>query len=158
MPHTSHRKKQQRSKRTEILDENGWTRVSTVNPTRRTTRSSLTRNAIERRADSHSVDYSISKPYDGATVEKVEQQYRNVEKKWLTSSSWVKLEDVLRNKIDSKVLQGIDVCTVLGTGSYCGHVDGWIERFDVSLYQLAAFKAMVDIIGERVRVPSMPVY
>lgn len=168
MPHTSHRKKQsQRNKRAEVQDESGWTRVTNTSTSQREPRAiplpnshihlhdgrtgGVTEEREEEEDDStteHRISTSIpeSTPYPGATLQKLERRYKELEKTWVTSRTWLELQDVLRNKIDGEILKEVDRCVVFGTGSFCGHIQGWIERFDTSILQLVAFVKVLECI------------
>jgi len=168
MPHTSRKKKPVRNKRVEVVDEDGWTRVTSSNvdhdgrrprPRPRPPLEDGWRNRSDAfksytlrfgvdEEDSCCQSWTVTpwEPEEGMTVEKLDQQYRAVEKKWLESESWKALKTALTSRVLSAE-NNIITCVVFGTGSLSGYRDGWIGRHQVAFFQVAAFKAVVDTIG-----------
>lgn len=129
----------------------GWSRVTTTNNAQRQPRPLPAQRDHEKlhgQLDSFDAGQILPSPAPtDKTIEQLEEQYRKIEKKWLDSQSYKEMERCVRDTIDLEVLKTVDTCVVFGTGSFCGYVRGWIERFEVSLYQLAAFISAVDLIG-----------
>jgi hypothetical protein len=57
------------------------------------------------------------------------------------------MEDALQKRVISSNTR-VDACVLFGSGTFTGLGQGWINRNHVAMYQLAAFKAVVDLIGE----------
>jgi hypothetical protein len=50
----------------------------------------------------------------------------------------------------------IDACVLFGSGTFTGLRDGWINRSHVAFCQLAAFKAVIDLLGKYIfPIPSV---
>ena len=82
------------------------------------------------------------------TDEKLMNRYNIIEGRWLSSHLCEDLTKAIKKNLegtDLKILSSI----LFGTGSMSGLRDGWIYRPDVALYQVAAFKTVVDTIGQR---------
>lgn len=142
MPHSSHKKKTPRPKRTETLDADGWTRVSsyhtTTNPSRNGEKEWLKWASDQSRLDPHRVA-------DGMTKEKLLERYNMIEKKWHASESCTRLCKTLHEAIRASST-AVESCICFGTGSMSGLRQDWIHRHDVALFQIAAFKTAVDTI------------
>ena len=134
MPHTSHKKRSPLQKRTETVDEDGWTRiVSHHDPQKYGKRAS-----DQTRIDPHRIA-------DGMTAEKLSERYNLIEKKWHTSESCKRLTKALHEAVQASSI-AVKSCICFGTGSMSGLRHDWIQRHDVALYQIAAFKTAVDTI------------
>lgn len=155
MPHTSRRRKADNSrKRREVLDDEGWTRVTTKS------RSSLAQETQAVIGGKYSPSrYPLREPVfpiaenlsksevpPGASLEGIKHRYHKVERLWLASDSYVELQTALRRYLETA--HKVENCTLFGTGSYCGLSQGWIERHEVALVQTAAFVSVVDLIGK----------
>ena len=148
MPHT---KPVSSPRKREVAGEDGWTRIISPQRKRKTPKPPAK-------------DFSVSAtPYDPIqidrttngmektrleqpiTVELVRARFEKNENIWLQSESWSALKDALLRSLEKT--RPIKRCIIFGSGSFCGHRENWIERFDVGLSQLAAFKAVVETIG-----------
>jgi hypothetical protein len=134
MPHTSRYKKPARQKRTQTVDEDGWTRVSSHHHNTR---------AKEPMLDRCMGPHPIA---DGMTEEKAMERYTVIEKKWLESESFEQLSKAVREAIKKTTVE-VKSCICFGTSSMTSARDGWIIRHDVAHYQVAAFKSVIDILG-----------
>lgn len=137
MPHTSHKKKKARSKRQEIVGDDGWTRITSTR--------SLAMPLLRR--SEWVMEVAVEEAPEGLTQADVLAKYTDVEKRWNASESWKSMEHTLKTRVigsDTK----IDACVLFGSGTFTGLREGWIDRAHVALYQLAAFKAVVDLVGK----------
>lgn len=155
MPHTSRRRKHGNDrKRTEVIDDEGWTRVTT----RSMAKMNPQNHTVPAREYSHSRD-SVTEPciglvrYPGkyelpstASVADITQRYEKVKRHWSLSDSFTALQAALSRHLESG--PNIETCTLFGAGSYCGLRSAWIERHEVALVQTAVFMSAVDLIGE----------
>jgi hypothetical protein len=136
MPHTSHKKKQARSKRQEVVGDDGWTRVmSNKSQTMAVVRPSWV------------MEVTVEGAPEGLTQPEILAKYMDMEKRWKASESWRSMENTLKTQAigsDTK----IDACVLFGSGTFTGLGQGWINRAHVAMCQLAAFKAVVDVIGK----------
>lgn len=172
MPHTSHKKKWQqhqnqqslpRNKRGEIKTDDGWTRIS------RSDKAVGSNTADKNRAQLHIYppddpnyqadqdegstkmifhSHPASIP-DGASLEKALSYYRACETTWKQSDSYVSLKETFDSRIDSKVLNAIDSCICFGLSSPTGILISGADRRNVSLYQLALFISVIDILTSK---------
>lgn len=148
MPHTQ---RITSPRKREVSGEDGWTRI--ISPQRkRKTQKPAAKNP--RTSDTYYDPIQLDRTTNGIektrleqplTTEHVSTRFEKNEKIWLQSESWSVLKDALQRSLEKT--QPIKRCIIFGSGSFCGHRDNWIERFDVGLSQLAAFKAVVDTIG-----------
>jgi len=150
MPHTSHKKKSTHNKRKEVVDENGWTEVTSL-PLRESP-PVRTRGGAQGANPLIHVDepFEESWPFEaGNTHAKLQEKYEKIEEKWLASHSWVVLKQTLKDRILPENPR-IDNCVVLGTGSPTGvrvTKTSVYHRHDVALFQIAIFKSIADVIG-----------
>jgi len=169
MPHTNKKKKPDRNKRKEVVDENGWTRVTSgpnpavPAPLRHMTLKPLDdvefepytlRSDLEDVPSCTAFPITPQKAAEDMTIGKLLSQYKLIESRWNKSESCMVLKDKLMTRVLNKKGK-IANCICFGTGTPSGLRDGWIQRHDVALYQIAAFKTVVDIIGRTsVSLPS----
>jgi hypothetical protein len=145
MPHTNKRKKKKTNsaKRIEVVDESGWTRI--------TTNAGLN-NLASRISDHdhHTADadglqhWSTEVPSD-ATLEKIVARFEQSRKLWQASESYKSLEMAIRKSLAES--NPMEDCILFGSGTFCGYNKNWIARHDVALVQTAAFVSAVDLIG-----------
>jgi hypothetical protein len=162
MPHTSHKKKKSTNKRQLILDEDGWTKVTSSPSVLKS--SGVTKNQPpydDQPVDAPRVRYT---QYDsretpvapGATLSKVQQRFEHLNERWSRSQAC----HSLRHEVEARVKhreelgQAIDNCIVFGTGTMCGVFAGWTERHDVALIQIAVFKTVADTISRLIILPQ----
>ncbi|KIX94992.1 uncharacterized protein Z520_09302 [Fonsecaea multimorphosa CBS 102226] len=166
MPHTSRKKKGHHSKRREIVDNDGWTRITSSSSTPLTIELDPTKSEPEQVpkgstcAPSLAMDLPVLPPpmpaAKGSTLETMRAQFARIEARWRETDLCKKLEEMLRYKI----LTGgcnISYCAVFGTGSFCGDAVHWIDRHESAYFQLAAFQTVVKSI-ERMQGHVLQVY
>jgi len=143
MPHTSRRKRNAPTKRVEVTDDDGWTRVTTTNQERRRP------IAVENSATLLQTQERGWKttPEKGATVEKLKQDYKRVQTQWTESDSCRALVSLMQEKVLLEDGEW-DRCLIFGSGSFCGLRQGWILRKHTSMCQLAVLQTMQSTIGK----------
>lgn len=166
MPHTSHKKKAIHKKRKEVVDDEGWTRVTsstdlalgvTQRPAAGDSDTSLPRSAgAQTDANPSETVARPMQPVRGTTVETMTAQYRKIETKWRESDMCRVLQDILRQSIAGG-RQEISHCVVFGSGSFCGDEIHWIDRHESAYYQIAAFKVVADTV-EQIQGRRPPCY
>lgn len=145
MPHTSHKKKHARIKRQEIVGDDGWTRVMSNKPL-----------SVTGALPSLDHQQPVEEAPEGLTESDVLARYIDIEKRWKASESWKTVEDTLKTRVIASDTR-IDACVLYGSGTFTGLAQGWINRTHVAMYQLAAFKAVVDLI-RKLSPASRPQY
>lgn len=157
MPHTSRKKKVAQNKRRQVVDEDGWTRVTTSGAS--STPAFLANNDLARGQQNFHFKWGIDgrfvnidsrlpvpqKIHSGVSLEKMQARYRNLEARWLESGSYAALQTALSK---DRVAQGegsVSKCVIFGSGSFSAAILG---REDVSFYQIAAFKSVIDLIEQ----------
>lgn len=149
MPHTSHRKKKQPvTKRVEVTDDDGWTRVTSTNRDQQVPRRTDVQGALTTSGDWQTT------PEEGATAEKTRDEFAQIEKRWKDSDACKALSVLLKEQVFTDGRR-IDKCIIFGSASFCGLRKGWISMKTAAMGQLAAFKTMHTIIG-RARNPTLP--
>jgi len=158
MPHTSRKKKIAQNKRRQVIDEDGWTRVTTSHtlaPPALLANNQLGQDQQtlhfkwgigDRFVTIESWLHSPHKTHPEVSLEKMQARYRILEAKWLASPSYAALRTALSKE---RVVQGqqrpLKNCVIFGSGSFSAANLG---REDVSFYQLAAFKSAIDLIEQ----------
>src|SRR5436853_785699 len=150
MPHTSHHKKKRaRSKRQEVVGDDGWTRIITTTSANKP----LPDGPLIPRPEAAT---AIAAP-EGLALSDIHAKYIEMEAKWKASESWTCVANNILKTPRGGVIIGsdtrIDACVLFGSGSFTGLRDGWINRTHVALCQLAAFKAVVDLLGKYIFFP-----
>ena len=146
MPHTSHKKKATPRKRQNVVDEDGWTRVTSKSPILPHQYSS----EIDMRPLTEEQVKDTWKPLEpapGASLEELVGKYFATEETWKRTESYKSLTKLLWARL-VRWDDHIDKCVLLGSGSFSGLGDGWIDRSHVALFQLAVFKSIVDFISK----------
>ncbi|OQV10209.1 hypothetical protein CLAIMM_14238 [Cladophialophora immunda] len=159
MPHTSRKKKNLHSKRREIVDHDGWTRVTsssstplriglnqTVNESEQAPNGLTGSPTLVERLPSLPLPMPAAK---GLTLETMRAQFAGIQARWLETDLCRKLEQMLTDKVLTSGCS-ISNCAVFGTGSFCGDAVHWVDRHESAYFQLAAFRTVVQTI-ERVR-------
>ena len=164
MPHTSKKKKAAPNKRRQIVGEDGWTRITTIKQQPLSTDAtyhSLLESDEQMRAQGFEpyitqsvtgedvVSWPVTprRAAEAMTDAKLFEHYKDIERRWSESLSCNILKGTLRIRTLCKLMK-ITSCVCLGTGTPSGIRDGWIGRHEVALYQLAAFKTVVDMIEQ----------
>ena len=156
MPHTSHKKKSVRTKRQEVIGDDGWTRVTSKSspamagalPPSDKTRDDETYTVEMSGGETTTFHYAcVQEAPKGMTESAILDKYTEIEKRWKASGSWKSVENTLQKRVISSNTR-VDACVLFGSGTFTGLGQGWINRNHVAMYQLAAFKAVVDLIGE----------
>ena len=151
MPHTSRRKRNTPTKRVEVTDDNGWTRVTTTNQERRRP------TAIENSAillQAQECGWKTT-PEKGATVKKLKQDYKRVQTQWIESDSCKALVALMQDKVLPEDTEW-DRCLIFGSGSFCGLRQGWILRKHTSMCQLAVLQTLQSTIGKLRQLLTVP--
>lgn len=143
MPHTTRRKLRRPTKRVEVTDEDGWTRVTTTKSQHREQRA-RTRAAIV-------PDPSQTIVEPGATIGKIKNEYQKAKAQWQESESCKVLEEAIANRALQNGIS-IDKCFMFGSGSFSGLRMGWISRQGVALCQLAVLDTIGDVIQAKSNV------
>ncbi|ETI23854.1 hypothetical protein G647_05661 [Cladophialophora carrionii CBS 160.54] len=169
MPHTSHRKKKHvQNKRTEILDDDGWTRISSSSTSTGKpppTTSTPTGNETSSAAGPHILSASGSLPardpmpaLPGSSLPSMLSRFNDIESRWQATDLCKTLTHVLEEEILTRhtgQIGPVSTCVMLGSGSFCGDAAHWIDRHDSAYFQLAAFRTIVHTVervsGQRVR-------
>ena len=169
MPHTSHKKRRQRqeplprNKRGEIESEDGWTRIARSNK-------AFSINRRHPEADAGGMIYSPKDPdYDrdldegytqmtftptpaetpeGASLEKALSHYQKSDSAWKQSNTWAELKQTFDTRICKEHLN-ITNCICFGLSSPTGLTGAGVDRRDISMYQLAAFKSIIDLLSSK---------
>lgn len=155
MPHTNKKKKRANAqKRTEIVDDDGWTRVTTKSQSHNILHSHLVSGG----------DYDPSKPPSKEPLELLQRSleplaapsnasngtiktmYERLEKIWLASESYQALKRALQARLNTA--SKVERCILFGSGSFCGMRQGWIGRHEVAVLQTAVFISAVNLIGK----------
>ncbi|KIW70623.1 hypothetical protein PV04_02876 [Phialophora macrospora] len=163
MPHTSHRKKKHtQNKRTEILDEDGWTRITSTsasaarNPsTTPKPEASETSTTAGHHQQSPSPSDSFPPrapmpPMPGSKLSSMLSRFDSIEIRWQATDLCKTLVHVLEKEILKSTTgqaHAISTCVMLGSGSFCGDAVHWIDRHDSAYFQLAAFRTVVHTVG-----------
>ncbi|KAF7507155.1 hypothetical protein GJ744_010837 [Endocarpon pusillum] len=173
MPHTSHKKRRQRqeplprNKRGEIESEDGWTRIARSNK-------AFSINRRHPEADAGGMIYSPDDPdYDqdldegytqmtftpspaetpaGASLEKALSHYQKSDRAWKQSNTWAELKQTFATRISKEQLD-ISNCICFGLSSPTGFTGAGFDRRDISMYQLAAFKSIIDLVSAQQAQP-----
>ncbi|KAJ6021955.1 Sensitivity To Red Light Reduced-like SRR1 [Penicillium herquei] len=167
MPHTSRARTQRNQpsqKRLQITSDDGWTHITTGNNARRVNRN--TRNKTETLLELDPVLQPAEAPAR-LTLDDLRIQYSLHRSQWVESETWRGIEGVIAERISSRVMQmqdagRVDGIVCIGLGSLSGFIrDGWVDRRDVSMYQLAALESIRDLVVENTSMDSqvsVPVY
>jgi SRR1 len=172
MPHTSHKKKKQHlpqclsplNKRGEVKSDDGWIHIARSGKTVSIKDLNLTSNTgmlTSRPPDDPTYDEDLDEGFtrmtfhyeqpelpEGASLEKALSQYHRCEIVWKQSNSWAELKKTFDSQISSQDLAITD-CICFGLSTPTGLIQPVADRRNVSMYQLAAFKSVIDILTEK---------
>ncbi|KAH0846060.1 hypothetical protein FOPE_12312 [Fonsecaea pedrosoi] len=154
MPHTSRKKKNPHSnKRREIVDQDGWTRITTSSSTPLTVAPQDQTQSESGQVSTSSVAVGASLPLpmpasQGSSLESMRAQFAKIETRWQDTDLCRSVEQMLRERI---LTTGggeyyIANCALFGTGSFCGDAVHWVDRHESAYFQLAAFRTVVRTI------------
>ncbi|KAM5450847.1 hypothetical protein McanCB49686_006019 [Microsporum canis] len=125
-----------------IQDDDGWTHVTSgrgkINDIRRD------------QATAHSLRDELvpAEIPEGLTLKKLLEQYESHRQKWLESHTWKTLRSSIEKNEKSFEATEIANSVCIALGSPSGFLrGGLVDRRSVSLFQLAAFKSMVDVLS-----------
>ena len=149
MPHSTRRKKRiEHSKRQEIADDDGWTRVVKTTPSNR---HSLTSDDRHGRHDHDKSSNTQQPPLhlnltptqvpSDATLSSLQHRFTRLQSQWRASPSYAALATALKRQETSSITTHL----LLGSGTFCGYRSGWIGRHDVALLQVAVFVSILDL-------------
>lgn len=162
MPHTSRKKRSAPNKRQEVVDDDGWTRITSSHSSNTAARLVVADTADPGASGMtfkwHVGDRSVVKgrekealqpmqPTPGTSLESMQAQYRRIEAKWLETALCGRLVEVLNERILNAEEENISLCVMFGSGSLCGDALHWVDRHESTYYQVAAFKSVVDAIA-----------
>ena len=132
-------KKPQQHKRIQVVDDQGWTHVTTTAASKKPGRSRAPIPAIEDKLSPAEIP-------DGFTLEKLRDRYEWHKNRWLTSETW----EAAREVLDVEMLKStgeIDSCVCIGLGSPSGLLrGGLVDRRSISLFQLAALESVLQYL------------
>jgi SRR1 len=173
MPHTSHKTKKKqrqheqsasRNKRGEVESHDGWTQIARSH--KAISAVSLTQQDAghitmippddpnyDQDQDEGSTQMTlVCRPAelpDGASMEKALGHYQRCNASWKQSRSCAELQKTLDSRIRKQDLE-ITNCICFGLSSPTGLISaGSSDRRDVAMYQLAAFRSVIDILTEQ---------
>jgi hypothetical protein len=84
-----------------------------------------------------------SQPPTGETFDSVFKRYEEVKEKFLESQTWVRLQCIVQDKLSHPIRIDNALCVALGSLSAVGQCRGTLDDRTSSLFQLAAFIAVV---------------
>ena len=143
MPHSKRKKKENhRPKRIEITDDEGWTHVTSTTPAR-PHRDLKANPGFNWNDDAVGWKRMVEEAPPNVTLEKLLGQYKRCEKRFRESSCWKRFEKDLQQRLSDR--STVDNCVCFGLGSPSAP-SYQLDRRDVSLYQLAAFKAITELL------------
>ncbi|BDD59581.1 hypothetical protein MPDQ_000775 [Monascus purpureus] len=172
MPHTpqSRKKKGIKSqKRIAVTDNDGWTHVTTGGNLKRTlwkAAAAATRDNDDEQSPAQLLPAEAPR---GLTIDELKNQYLTFREKWESSTSWHAVRDSLRAIASASAAASAlsspsvrpDVITTtttiniicLGLGSPSGFLrGGWVDRRNVSMYQLAALTSILNFFDSHSEV------
>ena len=155
------KKKQQHSKRIQVVDDQGWTHVTT-STTAFSKKSGPRRYVPIPAVDDRLVPAEIP---DGFTLEKLRDRYEWHKNRWLTSEAWEAVRGVLEGEMAKSNVVEFDNCVCIGLGSLSGLLrGGLVDRRTVSLFQVAALAEILEyactydiyILSDRIDTACLP--
>ncbi|KAJ5182776.1 hypothetical protein N7492_000392 [Penicillium capsulatum] len=160
MPHTARNKRTSipAQKRLQVTDDDGWTHVTSGSNVRRVSRSTRStaqpnRKPSSRRTDAEPVLGPAEAPSQ-LTFAELQTQYAGYREKWMSSETWAGLQAHMKEQMRSRqriahdepgAMGVVDGIVSIGLGSPSGFLrDGWVDRRNVSMYQLAALESIMN--------------
>ncbi|KAJ5495003.1 hypothetical protein N7539_000119 [Penicillium diatomitis] len=188
MPHTSRKKRpstQTPQKRLQVVDDDGWTHVTSSNNVRRTLRGTQPQlqsheQTLIEDIDGQEPTFTPAEAPGRLTLEGLQAQYREHRDRWKYSETWTRLQARLVERIadasyqiedikmdSERTEQGnasqtrhlhVDKVVCVGLGSPSGFLrGGWVDRRSVSMYQLAALESVSSQISQSLS-EAIPIY
>lgn len=167
MPHTSHTKRQRHqqglfhTKKGELQSDDGWTKVVRSNKAFGVVKNSDREVCIIRGPDDPDYDpdsdegwtrktfaFPPAEEPEGSSLQTALAHYQKRENEWKQSSTWTELKQIFHSKIFKQDLD-ITNCICFGLSSPTGLLGAPADRRNVSMYQLAVFKSIIDILSEK---------
>lgn len=166
MPHTgrNNRVPIPAQKRLQVTGDDGWTHVTSGGNVRRVKRSAR-RSAQPIDKTSNSSDPNpILGPAEAPsqlTFAELQAQYVGYRERWTGSKTWTALQAHLQERMrerqgaiqnGSRPMGTVDAIVSIGLGSPSGFLrDGWVDRRNVSMYQLAALETIMNELSSACR-------
>ncbi|RJE25086.1 SRR1 [Aspergillus sclerotialis] len=149
----------QKQKRVEVTDSNGWTHVTTHGNARRTIRNtssscSSSSPSTPHRYSGSETSLSPAEAPRNLSLDDLRHQFQGYRARWEASESWRVIRDVLERRLTIEYGSGagagrIDNIICVGLGSPSGFLKGgWVDRRSVSMYQLAALVCIRDLFAK----------
>ena len=138
----------QHTKRAQVLDDEGWTHVTTTTSRRQAPRTHDPIKAVE--------DQLTPAEFpDGFTFEKLKDRYEWHKERWQESMTWIAVKGTLKAELSRWPPGSIDNCVCVGLGSPSGLLrGGLVDRRSVSLSQLAALVSILEFTCTYGRPPK----
>lgn len=166
MPHTARNKRIPipAQKRLQVTGDDGWTHVTSGGNVRRVKRSARS-NAQPTDNTSNTSDLEpVLGPAEAPsqlTFAELQAQYVGYREKWTSSETWTALQAHLQEQVRERqgAIQNepgpmgpVDAIVSIGLGSPSGFLrDGWVDRRNVSMYQLAALETITNELSSACR-------
>ncbi len=83
---------------------------------------------------------------EGASFEKALSHYQKSDSVWKQSNTWAELKQTYATRISKQNLN-ITNCICFGLSSPTGLIGAGVDRRDICMYQLAAFKSIIDLLS-----------
>lgn len=177
MPHTARNKRIPISaqKRLQVTGDDGWTHVTSGSNVRRVKRSARsnahpTENTSNSKDDPEPVLGPAEAPSQ-LTLAELQAQYAGYREKWTSSETWTGLQAQLKEQMCERKratqnepgpMGAVDGIVSIGLGSPSGFLrDGWVDRRNVSMYQLAALETITNQLSSACgpsKIIIMPTY
>lgn len=145
MPHSSRKKPpHHQHKRLQVTDDSGWTHVTTSG---KTARQVLRTTAAHPQDDpAQPGSFVPAEAPSKLTAKTLRQQLESYRQRWENSDTCKVVTETLRAR---RRPSGHDAVVCIGLGSLSGLLrGGWVDRRNVSMYQLAGLASVVDCISK----------
>ncbi|EFE33988.1 uncharacterized protein ARB_06938 [Trichophyton benhamiae CBS 112371] len=135
-------------RRVAVQDDDGWTHITNTRRVATTTRTTARTTATTTATTDQLIPAEMP---DGLTLSQLRAQFDAHQEKWLASQTW---KAIAASPIASSVGSSKDnskfICIALGSPS--GFLrGGLVDRRAVSLFQLAAFISLIDLLSPNTR-------
>lgn len=141
-------------KRVNIVDDEGWTHVTTSKGNN-TNKSHNSASTAKTTIHDQLVPAEIP---EGLSLQKLNDQYEWHRQKWQESQAWKSIKAALQ---DSDLLRnaekkGIQNCVCIALGSPSGFLrGGLVDRRSISLFQLSALTSIWELLCTFIKCPEM---